>query len=194
MDWGLEMEGATGEQEEETMRTFCAVLLLSVVAAGVGLAQVTAPQPGAEYQRLTTLAGTWQGGGAIYATPLSAAGKLTLTNACTVFPGGYNLVCDATGTMLGQPYRELQVLGYDPEARQYTWYDIDNTGMNSLGHGSFSQSTWTFVFDVKANGKPARMRVFITLLSPTTAECTADVSVDGGPPMKMQDAKLEKVK
>jgi hypothetical protein len=140
-----------------------------------------------------SLAGTWKGDGEWYATPLSAAGTLALTNVCTVYPGGYNLVCDATSTFAGQPYRELQVLGYDPETRRYTWYDIDSTGVNSLGHGSFEDSTWTFVFDLKADGKPVQLKVMLTQLSATTAQASAEVSVDGGPFVRMQAASLRKL-
>lgn len=174
------------------MRSLRVAVLLSV-AAGVALAQAPAPRPGEEHQKLMSLAGTWKGDGDLYATPLSAAGKLSLTNACTVYPGGYNLVCDLTGTFAGQPYRELQVLGYDPETRRYTWYDIDSTGINSLGYGSFENSTWTFVFNLKADGTPVQLKIMLTLLSATTAKAKAEVSVGDGPFVRMQDANLEKV-
>ncbi|MEW6337225.1 MAG: DUF1579 family protein [Acidobacteriota bacterium] len=174
------------------MQSLRVAFLLSV-AAGVALAQAPGPQPGEEHRKLMSLAGTWKGDGDLYATPLSAAGKLTLTNACTVYPGGYNLVCDLTGTFAGQPYRELQVLGYDQEARRYTWYDIDSTGINSLGYGSFENSTWTFVFNLKADGTPVQLKIMLTLLSATTAKAAAEVSVDGGPSVRMQDVNLQKV-
>jgi hypothetical protein len=175
------------------MRRLFVVALLTMTSAAVARAQAPAPQLGEEYQRLGYLVGTWKGGGDMYATALSAVGKFAATITCTRFSGGFHVVCNVDGMMGGEPYREMAVFGFDPEAKQYTWYDIDSTGMNAFCRGSVQGPTWTFVFDVKAGGKPAKLRVFITELSPTSFENRAEVSLGGGPWALMQLVKMSKL-
>ncbi len=176
------------------MRRILAVAVLALSLGTLAAAQAPAPGPGPEYQQLNSLLGVWKGGGEMKDTPISAAGKFEGTVTCSKFPGGRNVVCNVEAQIGKSPYRELAVFGYDPDAKRYTWYDIDSTGMDALGHGSFEALTWTFYFDLKSDGKPAKLRVTIKELGPSRLQNIAEVSVAGGPWLLMQSLTMDKAK
>lgn len=176
------------------MRKLLVVGLLAVGGGVLAVAQTPAPALGPEYQQLGYLVGVWKAGGQTKATPISAAGKFAATITCSKFAGGRNVVCNVEGKMGAEPYHEMAIFGYDPEAKLYTWYDIDSTGMNSFTHGSFEATTWIYTFDLKADGKPLKLRVRIKQLGPKRLENYADLSVDGGEWLPMQAFLMQKIK
>jgi len=176
------------------MRKLLASSLLALCAAGPALARKPAPTPGPEYERLEFLVGKWKGGGELKATPVSAAGSFTAKIDCSRFPGGRNVVCRLDGTIATAPYHELAIFGYDPDAKQYTWYDIDSQGVGSLARGSIEGETWIFAFEMKADGKPVKVRATITQRGTTRFTNDTEVSVNGGPWLLMQAVTMDKMK
>lgn len=88
----------------------------------------------------------------------------------------------------------MAIFSYDAEERTYTWFDIDNTGMNAIAHGSLQGNTWTFLFEMKAGGKPVKLKVGLVEQSPTVILNKAELSVDGGPWGLLIEAKFAKTK
>jgi Protein of unknown function (DUF1579) len=183
------------EEGGEAMRRL--VLLVAVVCAlagGVrGQDQSAPPEPA--YQRLAYFVGMWKGEGEQKSTSGGGSdAKFVGTMSCGNFAGGFHVVCNLEGSMGGKAYREMATFGYDAEAKAYTWYDIDNTGMNGLAHGSLENGSWAFVFEMKAGGKPMRVRVVLAEKSPDSFENTAQVSFDSRPWEAMLRATFNRTK
>ncbi len=161
------------------------VVLAAVVAcasAGAVRGQEQSPAPDPAFQRLAYFVGSWKGEGEQKATSLgSPAAKFAGSMSCSAYAGGFHVVCNMDGTMGARPLHEMAIFGYDAEAKAYTWYDIDNTGMNGLARGSLEKGTWTYLFEMKAGGKVIKMKIGLVEQSPDTFLNVADVSVDGQP-------------
>lgn len=156
--------------------------LIGVVSVSwLAVAQEPTPKPGPEHQRLGVFVGTWKVQGEQKASLLgNATGTFRGTETCKWFAGNLHLVCELDATIGRVPYREMATLSYDPEGKTYTWFDIDNMGMNALGHGTLQAGTWTFVWETTAGGKRLRTRFRTVEQSPTVHLNTWDLSVDGG--------------
>jgi Protein of unknown function (DUF1579) len=164
------------------MRVLVLVGVVTLASAGAVRGQEPSATPSPAHQRLDYFVGTWNGvGEQMPHSPGGAAEKFLGTMSCTRFTGGFHVVCSLEGTMGGKQFREMATFGYDGEAKAYTWYDIDNTGMNGLGHGSIEKGTWTYLFEMKAGGQPLRLKVVLAEQSPTTFLNTAELSVNGKP-------------
>jgi hypothetical protein len=171
----------------------------AVFAFGLPIVASAQPQsaagPGPEYQRLDSLVGTWNGAGEQKPNLLGApVGKYVGTMTCSRFLGGYQVVCSIQATIEKTPFREMAIFGYDAEDKVYTWFDIDSSGMNGLGHGSKQGNAWTFLFDMKAAGKPLKLRAGLVEHSPGVILNKAEVSLDGAPWATLFDARFTKTK
>ena len=164
------------------MRTLVLVGVVTLTAAGAVRGQEQSGAPSPAHQRLDYFVGTWNGvGEQMPHSPGGAAEKFVGTMSCIKFAGGFHVVCSLEGTMGAKEFREMATFGYDGEEKAYTWYDIDNTGMNGLGRGSLERGTWTYLFEMKAGGQPVRLKVALAEQSPTTFLNTAELSVNGKP-------------
>lgn len=175
-----------------TVAALVVVLAVCLPTVAVGQGPVLKPEP--EYQLLGHWVGTWRMEGQQFHSPLGAAGKISVTLTCSVFSGGFHVVCNGDGTIGGGPYRELALFGYDPEERSYTWLAIDSTGMNGLARGSAKAGTWTFLFEMKTGGQPLKAKVTMVEQSPTVITVKTEVSVAGAPWLPHNDATLTKRK
>jgi hypothetical protein len=180
------------------MRTLVLSAVLAFGPATLVFPQAQAVAPGPEYQRLEHFVGTWKVEGEQKPNPFGApAGKFLGSETCSKFTGGFQVVCNLEGTIGGAPYREMATFGYDPEEKAYTWYDIDNNGWNGLAHGTVQGSTWTFLWQMKAGGKPLSFRMQLVEQSPTGTLIKGEFSLDGGPWVAVMDVvetKLAKSK
>jgi hypothetical protein len=92
------------------------------------------------------------------------------------------------------PVEELSVYGYDPEAKAYWNYDFDSTGLNSVGKVVLKDGSWTHVWDFKVGGKPVRMRLVLSDITPNGCAWKNDYSMAGGPWTPLAEGKATKVK
>lgn len=90
------------------------------------------PEPGPEQKKLAYFAGTWKSEADMKANPFGPAGKMTGTDTCEWFAGGFHVVCRSTGKGPMGPLKGLGIIGYNAEEKVYTYYGIDNMGMGSL--------------------------------------------------------------
>jgi hypothetical protein len=172
------------------MKRLLTVAFVALVSGPASWAQDVAT-PGPAFERLAYFVGTWTGEGEQKPGPAGgAAGKFAGTMTCTRFDGGFQVVCHVEGTMAGKPYREMAVFGYDAGAKAYTWYDIDNTGMNGLGRGTYREGAWTYVFEMTAKEKPLKMRITLAKKSPTVFVNKGELAVDGQPWVPAVEARF----
>lgn len=152
------------------------------------------PDAGPELQRLGWLVGNWKLDGESKGSPFIPSGKVSATIDAQWFSGGSQLLCLYNIMYPNGPVEELSVYGYDPEAKAYWNYDFDSTGLNSVGKVVLKDGSWTHVWDFKVGGKPVRMRLVLSDITPNGCAWKNDYSMAGGPWTPLAEGKAIKVK
>ena len=158
------------------------------VAAGIMLAALgamplaqtpPAPKPGAEQKPLAYFVGNWTSSGELKPGPLGPGGKITSTDSCQWFEGGFQVVCRGKGTGPMGSMTSLGVMAYSAAEKGYTFYGIDSMGTSELSAGSKSGSTWTFSSTSHFGGQSFKSRYTIVETSPTSYTFKWESSADG---------------
>jgi hypothetical protein len=172
------------------------LVIVVVLAFAVPCLAQTAqpPKPGPEVQKLAYYVGTWKTEGETKAGPFGPAGKLSSTDTCEWFAGGFHIVCRGEGTGPSGKRTSLGIEAYDVEAKVYVYNGIDSFGENEGAKGSLTGNTWTWLWDGKAAGKPAKYRYTEVQVSPTSYTFKVEYSVAGGPWTVVQEGKSTKAK
>jgi len=171
-----------------TMRLALIALALTWTSAHAEDADPMAP-----YKKLGFLVGSWKIDGTQKETPFGGpSGKFVGTLVCTQFTGGFQVVCNGDSKIGGTIYRELAAFGYDAEARAYTWFDLDSTGMNALAKGAVTGKSWAYTFEMPAGGETVKLNVIIEQVAPTKLHNVASYSIDGAAPTTFLDLTLTK--
>src|SRR5215470_15757075 len=89
------------------------------------------PKPGPEVKKLTYFVGTWNSEGEVKANPMMPAGKVSSTDVCSWYPGGFFVVCNSKGTGPMGAMHSMGLLGYSMEDKTYSYSGIDSTGYAS---------------------------------------------------------------
>lgn len=144
-------------------------LALALLSAGGLLAQAPPmPKVGPEHKRLGYFLGQWSSEGEMKKSPFGPPGKMSFKERNESFPGGFFVV--AHSEMKG-PMGEgkgLSLMGYDAEAKVYTYTAINSMGMAETSKGTVQGDTWTWNSESKMAGKPVKTRFMIKELSPTS--------------------------
>ena len=115
-----------------------------VVAALLGLsivvAQTTPPKPSPEHKRLERMVGQWNYQGEAKASPMGPGGKITGSETCEWFQGGFAVVCRSKGTGPKGPGTGLSVMSYQPAKKAYPYYAISRGITSSFTAGSAATS------------------------------------------------------
>ena len=76
--------------------------------------------------------------------------------------------------------RGLSVMGYDPDARAYTYHTFSSTGTIESATGALQDDTWTWLGESKVTGRAAKTRFTVKEVSGTSYTFKFDTSTDGG--------------
>jgi ketosteroid isomerase-like protein len=153
-----------------------------------------APSADAEVKKLGDIVGRWQIGGTFKPDPKKPAGPVAMSLDCQWFAGGLQVVCAYTGASAGQPYQEADIYSYDSRTKTYTVHSVSNPGGAMTGKVTIQPGTWTQVSDFQVEGKPAKMRLTMTDVTPAGGTWKNDMSVAGGPWMPLGDGKYAKAR
>ena len=173
-------------------------LAVSVVAAAWGslvfAAGQQAPTPGPEHKKLGYFVGKWTTEGEIKASPMGPAGKVTSTDDCQWFDGGFAVICHSTGTTPAGPSKSVGIMGYSTEEKVYTYYGMDNSAMamTSVPRGTVEGDTWTYTDESLMGGQKVKSRVTLKTLSPTAYTFTMEIQGPDGKWAPMMEAKSTK--
>jgi hypothetical protein len=154
----------------KALRVFAACIGVSLAGLQLLAAQAAPPtKPGPEQKRLGYFVGKWTTEGDAKPGPMGPGGRITSTDDCQWFEGGFSVICNSNGTTPGGPSKSIGILGYSPEEKVYTYYGIDNTSMTmgSVPKGTVQGDTWIYNDEGMMGGKKAKSRVTIKELSPT---------------------------
>jgi len=137
------------------------VCLLAGVASAQNPGQM--PQPGPEQKRLQYYAGTWT----TEFEMKTGGGKATATDRTQMLPGGFFAVTHTEGKGVMGEMHEVAIMGYDSDAKVYTYDSYNNFGESEHFKGTVQGDTWTWNGDSKFGGSPMKMRFTAKEVSPT---------------------------
>lgn len=165
------------------MKKLSAIVLLTLVAPCVALAQVTSaqpPKPGPEHQRLAALVGTWTSEGESTENPFGPSEKWSAKFTAEWFSGNFAVVrhVDGKGSVSGESHA-LDVITYDSAAKTYTWYSVDNQGWTGLAKASISGDVLTVVWETQLKGKTYTSRGTLKGLGSDRLTWVSEYSSDG---------------
>jgi hypothetical protein len=152
-------------------RTIALLITFAMLClAGVAAQQTKEPKPGPEHKKLAYFVGTWSSTADMKPSPFGPGGKMTSTDRCEWFEGGFTVVCRYQGTSPMGPTKGIGILGYNTEEKVYTYYAVDNSPMNmgSVPKGTIQGDTWTYTNEDKMGGQNVKSRFTIKIASPTS--------------------------
>ena len=175
-------------------------LLTLCALVSVGFGSVTAAQtppsqtPGPEHKRLGYFVGRWTTEGEMKPSPMGAGGKISSTDDCAWFEGGFAVVCHSEGKTPMGPSKSIAIMGYSTEEKTYTYYGVDNSNMSmtTVPHGTVEGDTWTYTDESQMGGQKVKSRVTIKELSPTAYTFMLEIQGPDGKWAPMIEAKSTK--
>lgn len=169
-----------------------AILSSTVLSAQ---AQMQIPKPAPELKRLDYFAGTWKMDGDMKPGPMGPGGKMSLTQENHWMEGGFFLLVRSkfSSAAMGNG-SGISLMGYDPDAKAYTYDEYNSMGEAVHSKGTFSVDTWTWTSDETMGDKTMKGRFTMKLLSTTSYDFKFDVSQDGSTWTTVMDGKATKVK
>ncbi len=168
-------------------------LTMGCALAAMALAQEPKmPAPAAEHQKLAYFAGTWKSEGEMKPMGPFPGGKFTGTDHSELFPGGFFVVTRSTGTTPMGPLNELSIMGYDDQAKTYTYSSFSNTGEHEVYTGSVDGDTWTWSGNSDFGGKMFKGRFISKVVSRTVYTYRFDYSPDGTSWTNIMEGKATK--
>jgi hypothetical protein len=177
------------------------VALCAVVSVGgfqILLAQAPQPpKPGPEEKKLGYFVGKWTTEGEMKASPMGPGGKITSTDNCAWFDGGFSVICHGDGKTPMGPNKSIGILSYSSEEKVYTYYGTDSSGMmtmTSVPRGTVQGDTWTYTDEGMMGGQKVKSRVVIKELSPTAYSFTMEMQGPDGKWVPMMESKSTKAK
>lgn len=163
------------------MKALLSCSILAVALATGAAAQPPKATPGPENKRLGVFAGTWKVDATVQESPMGPAGKMTGTETCRMFEGGFHLTCDSSASGPMGKMKGRAIMSWDPVAKQYHY-----TGISSMmpteetATGTISGDTWTWTGKTDlGGGKSMQSRFTIVETSPTVHTMKWEMSEDG---------------
>lgn len=146
-----------------------ASMLLLLTGTASAAEPAGAPQPTPEHQKLGYFVGNWKSEGVVKENPFMPAGKMTSTDRCEWFEGGFAVVCQTEGSGPMGPMKGLGIMGYSTEEKVYLYYGLDNSGMimTTVPRGKVAGPDWTYEDESVMGGTKVKSRYALTQTSPT---------------------------
>jgi hypothetical protein len=160
-------------------RFFVACVGLAALTAGLQAQAPPAPKPGPEHANLARFVGTWKMEGKMNPGPMGPGGLFSGTETCRLFEGGFHVVCDTSGSGAMGQMKGHMILTWDPTAKKYRHFAINNTPVAEAAEGTYSNMVWTFKSQMKEAGKTLYSTFTITETSPTSHAFDWKLSDDG---------------
>jgi hypothetical protein len=172
------------------------LLVLCVMLFAVSV-QAQAPQgppkPGPEVARIGYGIGTWKIEGEFKPFAGMPGGKVTTTQKCEWFPGGFFLMCHSDGTGMMGPEKAVSFQGYDANEKVYTYREFTNNGDAIDAKGTVNGDTWTWTAESKMGDMKMSVRVTVKEVSETEYKFKLEMSQNGGEFALVQEATGRKV-
>jgi len=156
------------------------VAVFALVAAMSAQAQMGPSTPAPELKKLDFMAGNWASEGTMNPGPGMPGGKFAQTSRAEWMDGNYFLVEHTDADMPGMgKFKEVSVLGYDPDKKVYTYSAFNSLGMAETSTGTVDGDTWTWLSDEHMGGMTMKGRFTMKVLSATSYTMKYELSPDG---------------
>ncbi|HZD30501.1 MAG TPA: DUF1579 family protein [Candidatus Angelobacter sp.] len=148
------------------------------LVAAYAVAQMPAPTPAPELSKLDYFAGHWSDEGEIKPGPMGPGGKYSATDDAHWMDGKFFLVMNSEFKGSTGDIKELQIFGFDPKQKVYTYAAYNSAGEVSHYTGTVDGDTWTWSSN-EMGGMPLKNRYSIKALSPASYSYKFEFSPDG---------------
>lgn len=139
------------------------------------------PKPGPEHQAMSVFLGKWSFDGEAKAGPMGPGGKITFTESCEWFEGGFAVVCRSEGKSPMGPTKSLSIMTFDMEKRSYTYYAVETGVPPFMANGHRDGKAWRWQTEASmGGGQTMKTEVTVTEVSPTATTFEMKASMDGG--------------
>lgn len=118
---------------------------------------------------------------------------MTSTDRSEMMPGGFFLVTHTDGKGSIGVLKGLAVMGYDAQAKVYTYDAFNNFGEADHFKGTVEGDTWTWTSEMNMGGKQMKLRFTAKQISPTSYTMKFEFAGDAGWSTAME-GKATKVK
>jgi hypothetical protein len=136
------------------------------------------PKPGPEVKALGYFVGKWKSEGDLKEGPMGPGGKMTGSDGCEWFTGGFQVVCRGEGKGPMGTMTSMGVIAYRESDKAYTYYGVDSMGMADLATGHKKENTWSFTATTTMGGKTFQSRYTMVETSPTSYTFKWEISPD----------------
>jgi hypothetical protein len=171
--------------------TLSAVIAIALLAPALSAQQPPARKPGAEEKRIAYFAGDWTFEGEAKPSPMGPGGKITASESCAWFAGGFHLFCRSKGTGPMGPSTGQVTISYDSGRKAYAYHAISSRGDVIFVHGQVNGKVWTWADDMMVDGKAMKLRATVTEESPTTYSFKLEVG-DGSSMAVIEEGRATK--
>jgi len=151
------------------------------------------PKPGPEVKRLAYNIGTWNMTGEAKPFGPMPGGKVTGTEKCEWYSGGFFVTCHSEGTGPMGPSKGVSFMGYDPNEKVYTYHEFTSTGEAIDSKGTVNGDTWNWTAESKMGDAKISVRVTIKEVSKTEYTFKLEMSQNGGEFSVVEEATGHKV-
>src|SRR5262245_32143735 len=172
----------------ETVKFLSAVVAASALVAFDARAQSTRPTPGPEQARLETLVGRWTIEGD------SRGDRFTRSESCQWFDGRFHLICRSEAAAGAGVVSGESIIGYDAEAKNYTFYFISSTGTSVFMRGTVAGAVWTWIGELRVGGELMKARTTITDQSADAYVFKMEGSFGDGPWILLEEGRGTRAK
>jgi hypothetical protein len=148
----------------------------SGLSAGV---EKETPKPAPELKKLDYFAGRWATEGEIRPGPMGSGGKFTGRNRVQWMDGGFFLVTESEFAGAMGKGAETAYMGYDSDARMYTYDSFSTLGEASHARGNVEGDTWTWRSETRMGAQTMKGRLTITVRSAAAYDFRFEMSPDG---------------
>ena len=165
-----------------------------VLSAVPARAQSGPPKPGPEHKKLEYYVGKWTSESEVKANPFMPAGKYTSKDDCGLMSGGFAVMCHSEGSGPMGAMKGVGIMGYSGDAKVYTYYGVDSSGMvpTTVAKGTVTGDTWVYTDESTMGGKPVKSRYTIKQATPTSYSFKWEMQGDGGTWTPLMEGKATK--
>jgi hypothetical protein len=176
------------------MKQLSWAILLVLVSSVMPVWAQGPPTPAPELKKLDYFVGSWTADVDMKPGPMGPGGKMSSTETDRWMDGGFFLTIGATYDGVMGKGSETAFMGYDPEAKMYTYDAFSSMGEHESARGNVEGDTWTWISDENLGGQKLKGRYSMKILSPTSYAMKFEISPDGTSWNTVMEGKATKTK
>ena len=163
------------------MRRSFTFLGLAVLASSGARTNVQSNEPWPELKKLEYFLGDWFEEGDVKPGPFGPGGRVTMNDHREWMDGKFFILIHSTFTALKGAGTGISFIGYDPNAKVYTYDEFYSQGeaVHSRGRLEGDQWIWT-MNDMKVGSQMVKARNIYKMVSATLYTFRFETSADGG--------------